>query len=191
MAKLLQEDQILWMVIIEIKKKRIMVIKDGWLHTGDIGEFDSDGFLKITDRKKHLFKTSAGKYIAPMPIENLFLASKYIDQFMLIGDRRTFLSALIVPDFEAIKEYADARNIPYKNLEDLVKKQEIYDLIDKDMSQFQKKLANFERVRKFKLLERPFTLETGEITPSLKIKRKFVEERYGHLIEEMYEGTEK
>jgi len=173
------------------KKETDAVIKDGWLHTGDIGEFDSEGYLKITDRKKHLFKTSAGKYIAPTPIENLFLASKYIDQFMLIGDRRTFLSALIVPDFEAIKEYADSHSIPYNNLEDLVKKKEIYDLIDKDMSQFQKKLANYERVRKFKLLEKPFSLETGEITPSLKIKRKFVEERYGELIEEMYQGTEK
>ncbi len=173
------------------KKETDAVIKDGWLHTGDIGEFDSDGYLRITDRKKHLFKTSAGKYIAPAPIENLFLTSKYIDQFMLIGDRRTFLSALIVPDFEAIKEYADSRNISYNNVEDLINKKEIYDLIDKDMSQFQKKLANFERVRKFKLLEKPFTLESGEITPSLKIKRKFVEERYGHLIEEMYEGMEK
>ncbi len=173
------------------KKETDAVIKDGWLHTGDIGEFDSEGYLKITDRKKHLFKTSAGKYIAPTPIENLFLASKYIDQFMLIGDRRTFLSALIVPDFEAIKEYADAHNISYNSLEDLVKKKEIYDLIDKEMSQLQKKLANYERIRKFKLLEKPFSLESGEITPSLKIKRKFVEERYGHLIEEMYRGTEK
>jgi long-chain acyl-CoA synthetase len=173
------------------KKETDAVIKDGWLYTGDIGEFDSKGYLRITDRKKHLFKTSAGKYIAPAPIENLFLTSKYIDQFILIGDRRTFLSALIVPDFEAIKEYADSRNIPYGNVEDLIKKKEIYDLIDKDMSQFQKKLANFERVRKFKLLEKPFTLESGEITPSLKIKRKFVEERYQHLIEEMYEGMEK
>jgi long-chain acyl-CoA synthetase len=173
------------------KKETDAVIKDGWLYTGDIGEFDSKGYLRITDRKKHLFKTSAGKYIAPAPIENLFLTSKYIDQFILIGDRRTFLSALIVPDFEAIKEYADSRNIPYGNVEDLIKKKEIYDLIDKDMSQFQKKLANYERVRKFKLLEKPFTLESGEITPSLKIKRKFVEERYQHLIEEMYEGMEK
>jgi len=173
------------------KKETDEVIINGWLHTGDIGEFDSEGYLKITDRKKHLFKTSAGKYIAPTPIENLFLTSKYIDQFVLIGDRRTFLSALIVPDYEAIKEYADSRNIPYNTIADLVKKKEIYDLIDKDMSQFQKKLANYERVRKFTLLEKPFTLETGEITPSLKVKRKFVEERYGHLIEEMYQEAEK
>jgi len=168
------------------KKETEEVLKDGWLHTGDIGVFDSEGFLMITDRKKHLFKTSAGKYIAPTPIENLFLASKFIDQFVLIGDRRMFLSALIVPDFEAIKDYADSNKIEYSNMEELIKTKEIYDLIEKDMSGLQKKLANYERVRKFALLDKPFSLENNEITPSLKIRRKFVEERYGHLIEEMY-----
>ncbi len=168
------------------KKETDEVLRDGWLHTGDIGVFDADGFLMITDRKKHLFKTSTGKYIAPTPIENLFLSSKYIDQFVLIGDRRMFLSALIVPDFEAIREYADSHKIKYDNVEELMSMKEIYELIDKDMSQFQKKLANFERIRKFKLLSKPFSIETGEITPSLKVKRKFVEDEYSQLIEEMY-----
>jgi long-chain acyl-CoA synthetase len=168
------------------KKETDEVLRDGWLHTGDIGVFDADGFLMITDRKKHLFKTSTGKYIAPTPIENLFLSSKYIDQFVLIGDRRMFLSALIVPDFEAIKEYADSHKIKYDTIEELMSMKEIYDLFDKDMSQFQKKLANFEKIRKFKLLPRPFSIETGEITPSMKIKRKFVEDQYAQLIEEMY-----
>ena len=168
------------------KKETDETLKDGWLHTGDIGVFDADGFLMITDRKKHLFKTSTGKYIAPTPIENLFLSSKYIDQFVLIGDRRMFLSALIVPDFEAIKEYADSHKIKYDTVEELMEMKEVYDLFDKDISQFQKKLANFERVRRFKLLTKPFTIETGEITPSMKIKRKVVEDQYSHLIEEMY-----
>jgi len=168
------------------KKETDEVLHDGWLHTGDIGVFDAEGFLMITDRKKHLFKTSTGKYIAPTPIENLFLSSKYIDQFVLIGDRRMFLSALIVPDLEAIKEYADSHKIKYSNVEELMSMKEIYELIDKDMSQFQKKLANFERIRKFKLLTKPFSIETGEITPSMKVKRKFVEDEYSHLIEEMY-----
>jgi long-chain acyl-CoA synthetase len=168
------------------KKETDEVLRDGWLHTGDIGVFDAEGYLVITDRKKRLFKTSTGKYIAPTPIENLFLSSKYIDQFVLIGDRRMFLSALIVPDFEAIKEYADSHKIKYDNIEELMKTKEVYDLIEKDMSQFQKKLANFERVRKFKLLPKPFSIETGEITPSMKVKRKFVEDEYSHLIEEMY-----
>ena len=168
------------------KKETDEVLRDGWLHTGDIGVFDADGFLMITDRKKHLFKTSTGKYIAPTPIENLFLTSKYIDQFVLIGDRRMYLSALIVPDFEAIKEYADAHKIKYDSMEELLNTKEIYDLFEKDMSQLQRKLANYEKIRKFKLLPRPFTIETGEITPSMKVKRKFVEDEYAQLIEEMY-----
>lgn len=169
------------------KKETNATIKDGWLYTGDIGVFDTDGFLLITDRKKHLFKTSAGKYIAPTPIENTFLGSKYIDQFVLIGDRRMFLSALIVPDFEAVKEYADAHNIPYADEKDLAQNDEIYKLLEKDMVQFQKKLANYERVRKFVLLDNPFTIDSGEITPSLKIKRKVVEEKHSELIDRMYE----
>lgn len=173
------------------KKETEAVLKDGWLHTGDIGVFDAEGFLMITDRKKHLFKTSTGKYIAPTPIENMFLGSKYIDQFVLIGDRRMFLSALIVPDFEAIKEYADSHKIPYESNEDLTRNKEIYDLIENDLDRFQKKLANYERVRKFTLLDHQFTLETGEMTPTLKVKRKIIEERYGNLIEEMYSGLEK
>jgi long-chain acyl-CoA synthetase len=168
------------------KKETEETLKDGWLHTGDIGHFDEEGFLVITERKKHLFKTTSGKYIAPAHIENLFLASKYIDEFVLIGDRRMFLSAIIVPDFGALREYADSHEIDYKNNKDLVNKKEIHDLIDKDMSQFQKKLANYERVRKFTLLDHPFSIETGEITPSLKVKRKFIEEHYGNIIEDMY-----
>lgn len=170
------------------KKETEETIIDDWLHTGDIGVFDSDGFLMITDRKKHLFKTSAGKYIAPMPIENIFMASKYIDQFVLIGDKRMFLSALIVPDYEALKEYADSRKIPYKDESELTSNEQIYKLIEEDIGKLQKKLANYERVRKFALLDKPFTIETGEITPSLKIKRKVVEEKYNYLIEKMYFG---
>ncbi|KAF0152612.1 MAG: Long-chain acyl-CoA synthetase [Ignavibacteria bacterium] len=172
------------------KRETEETIKDGWLHTGDIGVFDAEGFLIITDRKKHLFKTSGGKYIAPTPIENMFLASKFIDQFILIGDRRMFLSALIVPDYEALKEYADANRIQYKDVEELVEMKQIYELLEKDLDQFQKKLANFERVRKFAILDKPFTIETGELTPSLKIKRKVIEERYKDLIEDMYKGLE-
>lgn len=160
--------------------------KDGWLHTGDIGVFDSEGFLIITDRKKHMFVSSGGKNIYPQPIEGMFLQSKYIDQFVLIGDRRMFLSALIVPDFDAIKEYADRNKIPYKDEDDLVSKQEIYDIIDKEVATIQKDLANYERVRKFVLLSRPLSIESGEITPTLKVRRKVIEEKYKNLIEEMY-----
>jgi len=163
--------------------------EEGWLHTGDIGLFDAEGFLHITDRKKHLFVSSGGKNIAPQPIENLFLASRYIDQFMLIGDRRMFLTALIVPDFDALKEFADSHKIDYKDNTDLAKDARINDLLEEEISQIQKDLANFERVRKFTLLERQFSIEDGELTPTQKVRRKVIEERYASLIEDMYKGV--
>jgi len=163
--------------------------KDGWLHTGDIGIFDAAGHLVITDRKKHLFVSSGGKNIAPQPLENLFLQSKYIDQFVLIGDKRMFLSALIVPDYDALKEFADSHKLPYKTKEDLTKIPEIHKLIDEDIRRLQKDLSNYERVRRFAILEKPLSIEDGEITPTMKIRRKVVEERYRDLIEGMYQGV--
>jgi long-chain acyl-CoA synthetase len=162
---------------------------DGWLHTGDVGMVDAGGFLHITDRKKHLFVSSGGKNIAPQPIENLFLSSKYIEQLMLIGDHRMYLTALIVPDFEALKEYAEGRNLSYANDSDLARHAEIYQLIERDINEIQKDLANYERVRRFTLLDRLFTVEEGELTPTQKIRRNVVEQRYASLIENMYEGV--
>lgn len=161
--------------------------REGWLHTGDIGMFDREGFLVITDRKKHLFVSSGGKNIAPQPIENLFLQSKFIDQFVLIGDRRMFLSALIVPDFESLKSYASKNGIRYTTDADLAKHPEVYRLIESDVQALQKDLATYERVRKFVLLDSPLTVENGELTPTLKVKRKVVEEKYRDLIEQMYQ----
>jgi long-chain acyl-CoA synthetase len=161
----------------------------GWLHTGDIGHLDAEGFLNITDRKKHLFVSSGGKNIAPQPIENLFLSSKFIEQFMLIGDRRMYLTALIVPDFDALKEFADARNISYADNVELTSHPEINKLIEGDINCIQKDLANYERVRKFTLLDRQFTIEDGELTPTQKMRRKAIEERYKHLIDTMYEAV--
>ncbi len=164
------------------------VDREGWLHTGDIGFLDPDGFIHITDRKKHLFVSSGGKNIAPQPIENLFLSSRYIEQFMLIGDRRMFLTALIVPDFEALREYADARNIRYASNADLARDPLVNELMDKEINKMQQDLANYERVRRFTLLEKQFSIEEGELTPTQKIRRKVIEERYSHIIESMYEG---
>lgn len=163
--------------------------KDGWLHTGDIGTFDGAGFIVITDRKKHLFVSSGGKNIAPQPIESLFSKSKFIDQFVLIGDRRMFLSALIVPDFDAIREYAETHKIAYKTMQDLTSDPEIHKIIDQDIQLLQKDLANYERVRKFMLIDTPFTIESGELTPKMSIRRKVIEERYRNLIEEMYSAV--
>lgn len=171
------------------KSTEEVIDKEGWFHTGDVGAFDAHGMLVITDRKKHLFVSSGGKNIAPQPIENLILQSKYIDQFVLIGDKRMFLSALIVPEFDAIQEYADRNKIQYNSVSELVKNPAIVSIIEKNIQNLQKDLANFERVRKFVLLDRQFSLEEGEITPTLKVKRNIIEERYAHLIEEMYKNV--
>jgi long-chain acyl-CoA synthetase len=161
--------------------------REGWLHTGDIGRIDDDGYLVITDRKKHLFVSSGGKNIAPQPIESLFLQSKYIDQFVLIGDGRMFLSALVVPDFESVGALLRARGV--SEHKDLASHPEVNSIIEEEIGRLQKELAPFERVRKFAILDHTLTVEAGEITPTLKVKRKVVEEKYRALIERMYEGV--
>ena len=168
---------------------REAIDNEGWLHTGDLGMIDEDGFLVITDRKKHIFVSSGGKNIAPNHIENLFLQSRFIDQFVLIGDRRMFLSALIVPDFDMLEEYAQLNNLLYHDVEELVKKPEIYGLVEEEIGQIQKDLATYERIRKFTILSKPLTIENGEITPTLKVRRKAVEEKFKDIIEKMYEGV--
>ncbi|HUI30813.1 MAG TPA: long-chain fatty acid--CoA ligase [Candidatus Acidoferrales bacterium] len=160
--------------------------RDGWLHTGDVGHFDSDGFLVITDRKKHLFVNSGGKNIAPQPIESLLQQSKFIDQIVLIGDKRRFNSALIVPDFDALKELAKEESIFFPDINGLINNEKICTVIQKDINELQKDLAKYEQVRRFKLLPNPFTIENGELTPTLKVKRKIVEQKYSDVIESMY-----
>ena len=162
----------------------------GWLRTGDIGRFDEDGFLVITDRKKHLFVSSGGKNIAPQPIENLFLQSNYIDQIVLIGDKRMFLSALIVPDFEAVGDFARANGVRFQTIAELLGKPEVYKFFEEEIGRIQRDLASYERIRKFTLLPSPLTIENGEITPTMKVRRKVVEERYRDLLERMYEGVD-
>jgi len=169
---------------------RKVIDAEGWLHTGDIGLFDEDGFLVVTDRKKHLFVSSGGKNIAPQHIENLFLQSDLIDQFILIGDGRMFLTALIVPKFEALTGLAKRLGISSTALNDLVTNERIRDSLWKEISSQQKNLASYERVRKFVLLDHPLTVEQGEITPTMKVRRKVVEEKYRDVIEKMYEGIE-
>jgi long-chain acyl-CoA synthetase len=166
-----------------------VIDQDGWFHTGDIGMFDSEGHLMITDRKKHIFVSCGGKNIAPQPIESLFLQSKYIDQFVLIGDGRMFCTALIVPEFEFLKELAAAQAIPFASESDLVANIDVRKLFQEEIDGLQKDLPHYERVRRFELLAAPLTVENDEITPTLKVKRKAVEQRYSGLIEKMYEGT--
>jgi long-chain acyl-CoA synthetase len=161
---------------------------EGWLHTGDVGCFNDRGFLVITDRKKHLFVTSGGKNIAPQIIERSFLQSDLIDQFVLIGEGRMFLTALIVPSFDRVGELARSMNLTVTNHEDLAKKEEIHKLFENEIARIQTNVANYERVRKFTLLELPLTIENGEITPTLKVCRKVVEARFKDQIDKMYQG---
>ncbi len=161
-------------------------LEGGWLHTGDIGEIDSDGYVKITDRKKSLFKSSGGKYIAPAMIEDLVTELPYVDQVMVIGNERMYVTALIVPDMPALKEFAKSLNLNMETESELFYNETLMNRIRKDLEQVQKNLASFEKIRKFTLLETPFTIEGGELTPSLKVRRKVVEEKYSRIIDNMY-----
>ena len=159
---------------------------DGWLHTGDIGEMDTDGFVKITDRKKSLFKSSGGKYIAPAHIENLVFELPYVDQVLVIGNQRMYVTALIVPEMSALKDLMKMLNLNFETESELFTSEAIIRAITKDINEIQKDLAPHEKIRKFTLVEKPFSIESGELTPSLKIKRKFVEDKYAYLIDKMY-----
>ena len=161
--------------------------ENGWLHTGDIGFLDEEGFLVITDRKKNIIVTSGGKNIAPAPIENLLSTSPLIDQVLVIGDKRKFLSALIVPNLDALQSYANDQNIPFKDNEELVNNQKIHQYVNNEVERLSTNLARYEQVKAFRLMSQPFTIEEGELTPTLKIKRKFVEEKYLDIINSMYE----
>lgn len=158
---------------------------DGWFHTGDAGKFEN-GMLYITERIKDLFKTSNGKYIAPQQIENLLVTDKYIDQVAVIGDLRKFVTALIVPDYAAVKEYAEQMKIEYKDMEELLNHPKITSLIEGRINNLQQGLAKYEQVKRFKLLSKPFTSDNGELTLTLKLKRKAINEHYSKEIEYMY-----
>ncbi len=164
---------------------------DGWFKTGDIGELDEDGYLKITDRKKELFKTSGGKYIAPSPIEQMIKGSRFVNQVVLIGNSRKFASALIVPDFEQLLSYARSQKMELETPEDFCGSHEVLRLFEEEIEVHCTGLARFETVKRIALLEKELTVEGGELTPTLKIKRRIVDEKYKELIDEIYEAAEK
>ena len=159
---------------------------DGYFRTGDAGYLTPSGALVLTERVKDLFKTSNGKYIAPQAIESRLGEDKYIDQVAVIGDRRKYVTAIIVPAIEAIKEYANRKKIQYRSLEDLLKNSQIVDMIASRIDALQEGLASFEKVKKFTLLPREFSMENGELTNTLKIRRPVINRRYASEIEAMY-----
>ncbi len=162
------------------------VFEGGWFHTGDIGHFDEEGFLVITDRKKDIIVTSGGKNVAPQPIEGILNLNPYISTALVIGDSRKFISALVVPDFEKLEEYAKQNNISFEDHCDLVKKEEIVKFIQEQVDRSAPNLASYEKVKKIALLDKEFEIEKGEITPTLKVKRNIVEEKYKSIIDAMY-----
>ncbi len=163
-----------------------VIDEKGWLHTGDIGFIDEEGRITITDRKKNLIVTSGGKNIAPQPIENLLITSRYIDQIMMIGDKRQFLSALIVPAFEYLETYFKANGLTAGSRKELVKHSGTYKLISSEIKRLSTDLSNYECIQKFDVLDREFTEEDGVLTPTLKIIRKAVEKKYAREIGKLY-----
>jgi long-chain acyl-CoA synthetase len=160
---------------------------DGWLHTGDIGKLEEGRYLKITDRKKEIFKTSGGKYVAPQVLENKIKESLYVEQIMVVGESQKFPGALIIPEFANLKEWCKTNKIPYTTDAEMVKNQAVQKLILDEINRFNKEFAPYEQVKKFELLANQWTIENGEITPTLKPKRKVIMNKYKDLIEAMYE----
>ena len=161
-------------------------IIDGWLHTGDIGEVIDGKYLKITDRKKELFKTSGGKYVAPQPIENKMKESPFIEQIVLVGDNKKFVSALIVPGFSKLKDWAKQHGIEYSSNEAIIKNTMVLTMIEDIVEEYNKLFNPVEQVKKFVLLPREFTIDKGEMTPKLSVKRKVVLENFAKEVTEIY-----
>jgi long-chain acyl-CoA synthetase len=161
---------------------------DGWFHTGDIGEITAEGFLRITDRKKEMFKTSGGKYVAPQAIENKLKASRFIEQVMVIGENRKFPAALLVPNFEFLKDYCALKGIPFTDRDQVIADKRIADRFMREVEKVNEGLGNWEQVKKIILLPREFTIDAGELTPTLKLKRKPITQRFADRIEALYEG---
>jgi long-chain acyl-CoA synthetase len=159
---------------------------DGWFLTGDIGEFDADGFLSITDRKKELLKTSGGKLVAPQPIENKLKANLMVAQAALVGDKHKFVSVLISPNFLALEDWARQQGISFQSREELVADSRVLALYAEIVREVNGSLANFESLKRFRLVPEEWTQEGGELTPSMKLKRRALMERYAALIDALY-----
>ena len=159
---------------------------EGWFHTGDIGLLDADGFLKITDRKKDIIVTAGGKNIAPQPIENRVKSNKFVSNAVMIGDKRKFPIMLVVPNMDNLKAWAHARNLAFADEASLIELPQSGDKIEREMKKELRDLAHFEMPKKVMLLSRDFSIEGGELTPTLKVKRRVVERNYQSQIEALY-----
>jgi long-chain acyl-CoA synthetase len=162
---------------------------DGWFHTGDIGELVEGKFLKITDRKKEMFKTSGGKYVAPQLIENKLKESLVIEQVMVVGEGEKFPGALIVPAFEGLRDWCKIHSINYTTDAEMITKPEVLEKFQKEVDRLNEQLAQYEKIKKFVLLPSLWSVESGEMTPKLSIKRKVITNNYRNLIEGLYRSA--
>jgi long-chain acyl-CoA synthetase len=162
------------------------VLKDGWFHTGDIGTLDKDGYLAITDRKKDLLVTSGGKKIAPQPIEAVLKRSPLISEAVVLGDRRNYATALIIPDFTALERRLKDLGRPEADRRELVKRDDVVALYQEIVDGLNRELSQFERIKKIAILPAEFSIESGELTPTLKVKRKVIEAKYAAEIATLY-----
>ena len=167
-------------------EKTAETLRDGWLHTGDVGRMDNEGYFYITDRMKDIIITAGGKNITPSEIENQLKFSPYISDAVVIGDRRPYLSCLVMIDHENVEKFAQDQSVPFSNYMSLCRRPEIQELIDSEIKRVNAKFARVEQVRKFRLIEQKLTAEDEELTPTMKLKRKLVNEKYRDLIESMY-----
>jgi long-chain acyl-CoA synthetase len=163
---------------------------DGWFKTGDVGTLDAEGYLRITDRKKELFKTSGGKYVAPQPMEQRIRASRFVNQVVLIGAGRKFPAALIVPDWELLRSYAQHKGLGLKTPSDFLRHPRILDLFQRQVDSVTEDLSRFERVKRIALLEHELTVAGGELTPTLKVKRRVIDDKYKDVIDRLYAEAE-
>ena len=163
------------------------VLEDGWMHTGDVGEIDDEGYLRITDRMKDLIITAGGKNIAPQYIENQLKFSPYINDAIVIGDKRKYLTAIIVIDEENVLKFAQDEKVQFTTFATLTKTQEVIDLIQQEINEVNRQMARVENIRKFRILDKKLYTEDGEVTPTMKVKRKSINEQFADLIESMYE----
>jgi long-chain acyl-CoA synthetase len=159
---------------------------DGYFHTGDVGTLVENRFLKITDRKKEIFKTSGGKYVAPQAIENKFKESQFIEQIMVVGENKKFPAALIVPAFEFLKRWCGEKGIPYGSNGDIIKNPLVIARIKQEIDELNKNFGHTEQIKKFELLDKEWTPDSGDLTPTLKLRRKIIAERNKNLIDKIY-----
>lgn len=165
------------------------VLNDGWFSTGDIGEY-KDGFLKITDRKKEIFKTSGGKYIAPQQMENKFKESMYIEQIMVVGEGQKHPSALIVPDYESVSDWCRIHHSSCSTISDMISSEKVVAKFDKEMEHYNQEFANYERIKKYTLMPEAWSIEGGELTPTLKLKRKNILAKHASAVEDFYKDEQ-